>query len=115
MPTSSASGSRAFVDSLHARRLSVPALDAIATCDSGQENWKLALVNRLPDQELACRIVVAGSPLEGIRQAVVLDGDGVDAYNDVDNPERVVPQEKPLAFSDGVANLPPHSVVILAL
>ncbi|MDI9547856.1 MAG: alpha-L-arabinofuranosidase C-terminal domain-containing protein [Chloroflexota bacterium] len=107
----------AFVDSPTFTHdgLSVPALDAIATCDSGQENWKLALVNRLPDQELACRIVVAGSPLEGIRQAVVLDGDGVDAYNDVDNPERVVPQEKPLAFSDGVANLPPHSVVILAL
>ncbi len=95
--------------------LSVPALDAIATCDDGQEKWQLALVNRLPEQALACRIVVAGAPLEGIRRAVVLDGDGVDAYNDVDNPDRVVPQEKSLAFSDGVAYLPPHSVVILAV
>lgn len=107
----------AYVDSplfVHGDQ-TVPALDAVATCSDGQTGWKLALVNRLPDQPLACRVILDGAPVQGTRRAAVLAGDSPDAYNDVDAPDRVASQELDLAFADGVVSLPPHSIAIVAL
>ncbi len=94
---------------------SVPSLDAIATCDDKQQGWRLALVNRLPDCELACKILIAGAPLQGAYQATVLSGDSPDAFNDIDAPVRVAPKQVELTFSDGVTYLPPHSLTVLAV
>ena len=94
---------------------SVPSLDAVATCDDKQQGWRLALVNRLPDCELACKIHFAGVPLPGAYQATVLSGDSPDAFNDIDAPARVAPKQVELTFSDGVTYLPPHSVTVLAV
>ena len=107
----------AYVDSpalVHGDQ-SAPALDAIATCDDDQRKWRLALVNRLPDEALDCRIVMDGAPLQGSRHASLLAGDSPDAYNDVTMPNRVTPQELDLVFTDGLVSLPPHSVTIMAL
>lgn len=107
--------SDAFVDSSlfeHAG-MSTPALDAVATCDQGQIRWRLALVNRLPDHELLCKVVMAGSPLQGTHHATVLSGESPDAYNDIDVPDRVVPQEIEITTADGAISLPAHSVMIL--
>ncbi len=92
---------------------SAPEVDAIATCEEGGQGWRLALVNRLPDAEIACRVVVGGAPLQGVHSAVVLSGDSTDAYNDVEHPQRVAPQEMELTFMDGVTRLPAHSLTIL--
>jgi alpha-N-arabinofuranosidase len=92
---------------------SAPALDAVATCDDMHSTWRLALVNRLPDEPLACRIVIGGIPLTGAHHATVLSGDSPDAYNDIAYPDRVTPQQWEVACTDGVLSLPPHSVTIL--
>ena len=88
-------------------------LDAVATCDQEQESWRLALVNRLPDCELDCKIRMEGTPLHGTHRATLLSGDSPNAYNDVGTPDRVIPQQSELAFLDGAISLPPHSVTIL--
>jgi alpha-N-arabinofuranosidase len=51
--------------------------------------------------------------LEGTYRALVLAGDSSDAYNDIQNPNRVVPQRTKLGFTKGVVNLPPHSLTII--
>ncbi len=94
---------------------SVPSLDAIATCNDTQQGWRLALVNRLPASELACKIHFAGAPLQGAYQATMLSGDSPDAFNDIDAPARVAPKPVELMFSAGVTILPPHSLTILAV
>jgi alpha-L-arabinofuranosidase len=95
--------------------LPTPALDAVATCSQDQESWHLALVNRLPDRELDCTIRLGGAPLHGTYPATVLSGDSPDAYNDIGNPDRVVPQRTELTCLDGAISLPPHSVTVLEL
>lgn len=94
---------------------SVPALDAVATCDDGMRLWRLALVNRHPELELACTIALDGKRLGGAYGATVLSGDSPNAYNGVEHPDRVVPVQTELIFADGVTTLPPHSVVIVRI
>jgi alpha-L-arabinofuranosidase len=93
----------------------IPALDAVATCDEAQQSWRLALVNRHPDQPLSCRMCFDGQPQTGTVSVHQLQGDSPDAYNDIDNPERVHPESKNLTFEGGAVTLPPHSVTILSL
>jgi alpha-N-arabinofuranosidase len=94
-------------------RQSVPAVDVVATCDDAKKRWRIALVNRHAAQPVQCSVVLDGKPLAGKFRATVLAGDSTDAYNDVDRPERVVPQKTELSFTDGAAPLPPHSVSIV--
>ena len=91
----------------------VPALDAVATCDDGMRRWRLALVNRHPDQELACTVLLDCVRLQGAFRATVLSSGSPDAHNDVDHPDRVHPVETELAFEDGSTLLPPHSLTML--
>jgi alpha-N-arabinofuranosidase len=95
--------------------LSVPAVDAVATCNSGQESWRIALVNRFPDRALPCQLILDGAPLQGSHGATVLAGDSPDAYNDMHAPDRVAPYNANLIIDDGTISLPPHSVTILEL
>jgi hypothetical protein len=37
----------------------------MATCDAERRNVWLALVNRLPERALACRVIMDGAPLHG--------------------------------------------------
>ena len=94
---------------------SVQALDAVATCDDGMKHWRLALVNRHVEQELVCRVVLPGRILTGAYRATALVGASPDAYNDIENPQRVVPLDTPLHFKDGATSLPPHSVTVLSI
>ena len=92
---------------------SVPALDAVVTCDASRRHYRLALLNRHPDQTLLCSIALDGRALEGTFKATVLDGDSPDAYNDIDQPERVFPASAQLTFAGGRVALPPHSLTVL--
>jgi alpha-N-arabinofuranosidase len=92
---------------------SVPVVDAIATVNESGKRWAVALVNRHPEKPVACTVGMKGGPLEGSYPAVVLAGDSPDAYNDIEHPNRVAPQRTKLRFTNGVANLPPHSLTIV--
>jgi len=91
----------------------IPALDAAVTCDAPMQQWRLALVNRHPAQEIACRLIWNGRPLNGRFFATVLAGDSADAYNDVQQPDRVTPAETTFDCVEGILRLPAHSISIV--
>lgn len=94
---------------------SVPALDAAATCDPAGKSWRIVLVNRHASEPIDCTVALGGSPLAGAVRATVLAGDSPDAFNDVDRPERVVPQRTEIQFAGGTARLLPHSITVLTV
>jgi len=92
---------------------SVPVADAVATVDDTGRRWSIALVNRHPEEPLACTLRFKERVLNGAFDAVMLAGDSPDAFNSIENPQRVVPRKTRLAISNGVARLPPHSLTLL--
>jgi alpha-N-arabinofuranosidase len=92
---------------------SLPVTDAIATVDDSGKQWALAVVNRHPEKALVCTIKFKDRLLDGSYSAIVLTGDSPDAFNDTEHPNRVVPEKKTLTITQGVVELPPHSLTIL--
>ena len=93
----------------------VPAVDAVATCDAARKDWRIALVNRHPTAIASCGLQFDGASASGTCRATVLSGDAPEAFNDVERPERVLPRTVELAFHNGSVALPPHSVTILQM
>jgi alpha-N-arabinofuranosidase len=93
----------------------IAALDAIATCDESKTTWRIALINRHPTQSLRCEVKLGSKSLNGPYRATILAGDSPDAFNDVEHPQRVVPQSSELIFKEGRADLPPHSLTIVEI
>ena len=88
---------------LHHTERTVPALDAIATRDAAGRNWRIVLVNRHPSKPLHCVVKLGTKTIDGEHNATVLAGDSPSAYNDVDHPNRVVPEIIDLSFTGGRA------------
>ena len=93
---------------------SIPVVDAVATTNESGNSWSIALVNRHPLKDVACTVKMKDVLLEGTYEATILAGDSPEAYNDIDHPDRVVPEKRRLVFRDGVVNLPPHSLTIVS-
>ena len=92
---------------------SVAIVDAIATVDNSGQQWSVAMMNRHPSTEVTCTVKLGKLPVDGTYRATVLTGDSPDAYNDIENPNRVTPKEIQLNFNNGRTTLPPHSLVIV--
>ena len=92
---------------------SVAVVDAVATVDKSGRKWAIALVNRHPIEAVDCQVKVGDKPLEGKFKATVLAGDSPDAYNDIEHPDRVKPEERGLSIKSGMVQLPPHSLMIV--
>lgn len=92
---------------------SVPVADAIATVDESGRQWTIALVNRHPQKSVACTLKMKDLLLGGQYSALVLSGDSPDAFNDIENPDRVAPQKTTLTFTKGEVSLPPHSLTLV--
>ena len=90
-------------------------LDAVATVDGSGKAWAVALVNRNPSAALACAVKLGDRLPDGMFDATILAGDSAEAFNDVERPNRVVPEKKQLKFTQGVVNLSPHSLTIIRI
>jgi alpha-N-arabinofuranosidase len=95
------------------RTISIPVVDAIVTCSDDMKLLSVALVNRSPEKEARCDLGLNNLP--GKVDAVVLSGDSPDAFNDIDNPSRVVPENKTIKVKNGSVSLPPHSLTIVTV
>jgi alpha-N-arabinofuranosidase len=104
-----------IADNLSHGNDTLPVADAIATVDDSGRKWALALVNRHPDKALSCKVQFNKEPIEGTYDAIVLEGDSPEAFNDIEHPSRVAPEIKKITFAHGVAELPPHSLTIVKL
>mgnify|MGYP006427400619 CR=1 FL=1 len=91
----------------------VVTLDAIATVDDRGEEWSIALVNRHPSEALECTLSLPSGELNGSFKATQLNGDSPEAYNSLEQPDRVVPRDIEVVFKNGVTSLPPHSLTIV--
>jgi alpha-N-arabinofuranosidase len=91
----------------------IAVIDAVATVDESGKKWSVALVNRHPEQTADCTVKLGERLLDGTFDATILDGDSPDAFNDVEHPNRIVPQKTQLKFENGVVKLPPHSLAII--
>jgi alpha-N-arabinofuranosidase len=88
-------------------------MDAVATVDATGKTWALALVNRHPDQTATCTVKLGDVLLDGTFEATILVGDSPDAFNDVEHPNRVVPEKSQVRINKNVIALPPHSLTIV--
>jgi alpha-N-arabinofuranosidase len=93
----------------------IPMIDGIATVDESGRQWSIAIVNRRPSKQVACKVKMNDALLTGTYEAKILSGDSPDAFNSVEHPDRVVPEKTDLEFVDGVVLLPPHSLTIFKL
>ena len=87
--------------------------DGALTVNESGTHWAIALVNRHPEKEVACAVKMKDMLLDGRYEATILAGDSPDAFNDVEHPNRLVPERTQLSFNKGVVNLPPHSLAIV--
>ena len=53
--------------------------------------------------------------LDGRYEATILAGDSPEAFNDVEHPNRVVPERTQVPFKKGVVSLLPHSLTIVRI
>ncbi len=98
-------------------------LDVVATVNESVDGsiegagkaWAVVLVNRHSTENLACQIKLGDRLPDGEFDATILAGDSPEAFNDVENPRRVVPEKTKIKCQQGVVNLPPHSLTILHL
>jgi alpha-N-arabinofuranosidase len=101
--------------SLQSGERSVPTIDGIATVNPAGSRWTVVLINRDPDKTLSVQLNIQGANLDGVTQAIVLDGDSPEAYNDEAHPNRVVPRTVKLTLKHGNVELPPHSLSLVFL
>jgi alpha-N-arabinofuranosidase len=92
---------------------SVAMVDAVATVDDSGRNWSVAIMNRHPSEEVVCTLQMGSLPLEGTYPATILTGESHDAYNDIEDPDRVAPRLTELTFKAGAVSLPPHALCIV--
>jgi alpha-L-arabinofuranosidase len=91
----------------------VALIDALATVDASGKVWAIALINRHHQETLACAVKLGEQLPVGSFEATRLCGDTAEAFNDVDNPDRVAPEKVRLKVEQGVVRLPPHSLTII--
>lgn len=92
----------------------VPLIDAITTSDENG-NLRLVVINKSDVDAADVRVRVGGSPVNGIKSAVALAGPHADAYNDIDTPDTVVPEQVELRFDNGIVTVPAHSITVVDL
>ena len=95
---------------------SVQQLDAVVTRNPLTGDYGIVLVNLHGEEAITCNIRgLTGSSSNSVKLRT-LAGDSVDAYNDIDRPDAVAIEERPLRDVD-VSNLsiecPAHSITLL--
>ncbi|WP_314000658.1 alpha-L-arabinofuranosidase C-terminal domain-containing protein [uncultured Paenibacillus sp.] len=94
----------------------IPVLDCAATLAGDSGEVRLSLINRHPEKAVKLRLQ-SRDGREAVKSWISLAADSKDAYNDIDNPERVRPVPIDGALRNGrpVIELPPHSVNIIGM
>ena len=100
-------------DSIHSNTQSVTAVDAMVTCNTEKTKITISLINKHPIYEADCDLGMKFT--SKFLNATILSGDSVDAFNDVNTPNRVIPKSIQLLLQDGHLLIPPHSLVFITI
>lgn len=104
---------KVMADKLTNEEDTVAMIDAIATVDKTGNKWAFSLVNRHPSENVDCTVKMGDTAIDGKYKATLLTGNSPNAFNDIENPNRVIPKEVALSFKNGIVQLPPHSLIIV--
>lgn len=90
---------------------STAVVDGIFTANEQRNKYAYIVVNKSPDksQQLTIDFKSLGVKTPSKVNATVLEGRTPDDYNDLEHPDRVVPQERILKVKDNTITLSPHS------
>jgi len=94
-------------------QVSVPALDALATCSDDRKQIAIAFINRHPALPARMKLDIGSGKKFRKASITILSGDSPDAYNDVAHPSRVVPETQELELANELFQLAPHSIAIV--
>lgn len=86
-------------------------VDAVVSIDG--RGTTIALVNRDPDGEAMCELMLDRQVLTGEFAVDVLDGPSPDAFNSVHEPNAVTPRRISLGDTNGRFAIPPHALCML--
>lgn len=95
------------------RQIAIPAVDAIVTCSDDKKTLSIAVVNKNPEKPVEINLGLGN--VSGKIEAVILSGDSTEAYNDIDNPDRVIPERKQMIMKNSHVMLPAHSLAIFKI
>jgi alpha-L-arabinofuranosidase len=95
------------------KKQSIPVIDAIVTCSDDKKSLAIAIVNKHPDKAMECDLGLGNFSKKA--EAVILTGDSTEAFNDINKPDRVVPEEKQLEIKNSRVIVPAHSLTILKI
>jgi alpha-N-arabinofuranosidase len=101
-------------DPLQVDTRTVQALDAVVTSSADRKRVAIALVNRHPDAPARWKLNLRGFAPRNVT-ATVLSGDSTDSYNDIAQPNRVVPQPLPIGSDGTTVELPAHAIAVVQL
>lgn len=93
----------------------VPLVDAIATNGHDDRRIVVVLINKSPEESAPIRVRIAGVPVEGAQESIILTGESTDSFNDITHPEDVSTRSGKLAFEGGTAMLLPHSITAVTI
>jgi alpha-N-arabinofuranosidase len=91
----------------------VAAVDAVVSSDDA--GTTIFIVNRHPEMEATCKLLIEGGSLNGEAEAQVLSGSSTDDYNSIEYPDAVVPYTTQLKVNRGEVSVPPHSISVIKL
>ncbi len=94
----------------------VNVLDAILTANDDRNEYVMAVVNKHPDKAVTVSIDFKGMGVKTPKsvQAVVLQGNSPDDYNDRGK-ENVVPERTSIKVENGNVDIPSHSITFLKI
>jgi len=95
------------------RQIAIPAVDAIVTCSDDKKTLSIAALNKNPERPVEINLGLGN--VSGKIEAVILSGDSTEAYNDIDNPNRVIPERKQITMKNSHVMLPAHSLTIFQI
>lgn len=95
------------------RQITIPAVDAIVTCSDDKMTLSIAVVNKNPEKPVEIDLGLGN--VSGKIETVILSGDSTEAYNDINNPNRVIPERKQMIMKNSHVMLPAHSLTIFQI
>jgi alpha-N-arabinofuranosidase len=98
-------------------KVNVPSLDIVATKSSGNNDLRISIVNRHPEETVPVNLSVEDLSQYSTAKLYGITAPTKDSYNDVEQPNqvRVAEEEIWLKNKDLVLNIAPHSVHVLVL
>lgn len=104
-------------DRLICENESTDLLDVVLTSDENRQRYTLAVVNKSPTDDAPLALDFEGLGVKNPKRlnGTVVSGSSPDDYNDLEHPDRVVPEKHTFPVADSKVMIPAHSLVLIEI